>query len=148
VKVVLRTDVAGLGRKGDIHTVAEGYARNYLFPKGLALAATPGIEKQAEAMRKARLLRSAADRAGAEQLAELLRVSPIRITAKAGREGKLFGSVSAADIVAAVATQAGTQLERRQVELAEPIKALGSHHVLVRLHSDVEVTLTVDVVAS
>jgi large subunit ribosomal protein L9 len=147
VKVVLRNDVVGIGRKGDVANVADGYARNYLLPKGLALRATPGVEAQAEAMRRARLLRSAEDRADAVKLADLLAATTVRIPAKAGKEGKLFGSVGANDIVLAVANQAGAQLERRQIELREPIKAVGTYTVTIRLHTDVDAVVTVDVAA-
>jgi large subunit ribosomal protein L9 len=147
VKVVLRVDVTGVGRKGDILDVADGYARNYLLPKRMALTATPGVEAQSAAMRKARLQRSAAERAEAVELADLLKDTKVRITAKAGREGKLFGSVSASDIAQALAAQTGTQVDRRSLELHEAIKSTGSYSVTAKLHTDVEVLLTVDVVA-
>ena len=147
MKVVLRDDVFGLGRKGDVTDVADGYARNYLLPKGLALRATPGVEAQAEAMRRARMLRNAADKAEAQQLATLLGSTPVKVAAKAGREGKLFGSVGAADIAAAITAQTGARLERKQIDLAEPIKAVGSFAVTAHLYTDVEATVTVEVVA-
>jgi large subunit ribosomal protein L9 len=147
VKVVLRKDITGVGRKGDLLDVADGYARNYLLPKGLALLATPGVEAQAEAMRKARLQRSAAERADAVELADRLGGTTVRITAKAGREGRLFGSVSASDIATAIAAQTGAQVDRRSIELPEPIKSTGSHAAIAHLHSDVAVNLTVEVAA-
>jgi large subunit ribosomal protein L9 len=147
VKIVLRRDVVGVGRKGDVRDVADGYARNYLLPKGLALRATAGVEAQAEAMRRARAQRSVAERAEAQELADRLRTAAVKVTAKAGREGKLFGSVSTSDIAEAIAAQYGAQVDRRQLELHEPIKSVGSHKVLARLHHDVEVDLAVDVVA-
>jgi large subunit ribosomal protein L9 len=147
VKVVLRNDITGVGRKGDLLDVADGYARNFLLPKGLALVATPGVEAQAEAMRKARLQRSASERADAIELADTLGGTTVRVTAKAGAGGKLFGSVSTSDIANALAAQTGTQIDRRSLSLPESIKAIGSYTVLAHLHTDVEVTLNVDVVA-
>lgn len=147
MKVVLRSDVEGLGRRGDLREVANGYARNYLLPKGLAIAATPGVEAQAEAMRRARALRSASEAADARVILELLEASPLRITARAGKEGKLFGSVGSADIAAAIEKQLGAKVDRRALHLGEPLKALGAHKVPVNLHADVKGTLTVDIVA-
>jgi large subunit ribosomal protein L9 len=147
VKIVLRNDVNGVGRKGDVLDVADGYARNYLLPKGFALIASPGVEAQAEAMRKARQARNAAERAEASEVAKVLGNSTVRITAKAGREGKLFGSVSAAEIAAAIAAQTGTEVDRRSIDITEPIKSTGSHSVVARLHSEVEVAVIVEVVA-
>jgi large subunit ribosomal protein L9 len=147
VKVVLRSDITGVGRKGDVLDVADGYARNYLLPKGKALVATPGVEAQAEAMRKARLQRSASERADAVQLADQLTGTTVRVTAKAGAGGRLFGSVSASDVANALAAQTGAQLDRRSLTLSEAIKSTGSYTVVAHLHSDVEVTLAVDVVA-
>jgi large subunit ribosomal protein L9 len=147
VKVVLRSDITGVGRKGDVLDVADGYARNYLLPKGKALVATPGVEAQAEAMRKARLQRSASERADAVQLADRLNGTTVRVSAKAGAGGRLFGSVSASDVANALAAQTGTQIDRRSLTLSEAIKSTGSYTVVAHLHSDVEVTLAVDVVA-
>jgi large subunit ribosomal protein L9 len=147
VKVVLRTDITGVGRKGDVLDVADGYARNYLLPKGKALVATPGVEAQAEAMRKARAQRSAAERAEAIALADQLGGTTVRVAAKAGAGGRLFGSVSASDIANALAAQTGTQIDRRSITLPESIKSIGSYTVVAHLHSDVELSLNVDVVA-
>jgi large subunit ribosomal protein L9 len=143
VKIVLRSDVVGLGKKGDLREVADGYARNYLLPKGLALVATRGAEAQAESMRRARTLRAASERSEALELADVLSAKPLRITAKAGKEGKLFGSVGANDIVAALAEQTGAHIDRRSIEMGEPIKTVGEHQVVAHLHGDVDVTLSV-----
>ena len=148
MKVVLRSDVSGLGRRGDIADVADGFARNYLLPKGFALAATPGVEAQAEAMRRARAQRAAADRADAVALADLLAKAKITITAKAGREGKLFGSVSTSDIAAAIEKQAGSVVDRRALALAEPIKKTGTYQVTANLVADVSTTFSVVVTGS
>lgn len=148
MKVVLRTDVSGLGRRGDIAVVADGFARNYLLPKGLALVATAGVEAQAEAMRRARAQRAAADRADAVALADVLAKATITITAKAGREGKLFGSVSTSDIAAAIEKQAGSVVDRRSLVLSEPIKKTGTYQVTAHLVADVTATFPVTVTAS
>jgi large subunit ribosomal protein L9 len=145
MRVILRTDVGDLGKRGDILDVADGYARNYLVPKGLAMKATDGATSQAAGMRRARDLRDAQDRAAAEDVATTLVPQVITVSARAGSEGKLFGSVTSADIVAAVEAQAGVTLDRRRVHLDEPIKSLGTHTVPVKLHADVEFPITVDV---
>lgn len=147
MKIVLRTDVSGLGKRGDVANVADGYARNYLLPKGKALAATPGVEAQAEAMRRARAMRASADRADAVQLAARLAKATIQIKAKAGREGKLFGSVSTSDIAAAIERQTGAVVDRRHLTLSEPIKKLGTYGVTAHLISDVTATFSVAVAA-
>src|SRR6266542_5016675 len=115
VKVILRSDIAELGKRGDICDVSNGYARNYLFPRGLAIKATDGAVAQAGSMRRARDLRDAEDRSAAEVVARTLVARTITIKAKAGPEGKLYGSVTAADITAAVDDQAGVELDRRKV---------------------------------
>jgi large subunit ribosomal protein L9 len=147
-RVVLRSDHDLLGKRGDIIEVSDGYARNYLLPKGLAIVATDGVTAQARAMRRARDLRDARDREAAETVARKLVAAVIRIPAKAGSGGKLFGSVTAADIVDAVATQTEVQLDRRRMRLPEPLKTLGTHEVAIKLHSDVEFQVTVDIVKS
>ena len=147
MKVVLRADVEGLGRKGDICDVAVGFARNYLVPKGLALKSSPGTERQADAMRRSAALRRAADRADAEEIAVRLAPAVLSVTAPAAESGHLYGSVGTADIVAAVESQVGAVLDPKTVELEVPIREVGSHTVLFRLHADVEVPVTVEVTA-
>ena len=147
MKVILRTDVSELGKRGDVLDVADGYARNYLVPKGLAMKATDGAAAQAASMRRARDLRDAQDRAAAETLATTLVPKVITVTARAGSEGKLFGSVTSADISAAIEAQTTVQIDRRKLVLPEPIKTLGTHVVPAKLHADVEFPVTVDVVA-
>jgi large subunit ribosomal protein L9 len=145
MKVVLRSDLPNVGKRGDIVDVADGYARNFLLPKGYAIIATPGVESQATAMRRSRDLRDARDRESAETIARRLVPAVIRISARAGSEGKLFGSVTAADVTQAVAEQTGVELDRRRLHLDEPIKSLGTHEVPVKLHNDVEFRVTVEV---
>ena len=146
MKVILRSDVANVGRKGDVLDVSDGFARNYLVPKGLAMRATDGAIAQAAAMRRARDLKDARDREGAEEIARKLTPTVIRISARSGPEGRLFGSVTAADLAEAVTAQTGVELDRRRVHLEEPIKSVGNHEVAVRLHTEVEVRLQVEVV--
>jgi large subunit ribosomal protein L9 len=145
MRVVLRTDVDNVGKKGDIVDVADGFARNYLIPKGRAIAATKGVQVQADAMRRSRDKKDAKDREAAEVVARTLVPTVIRIPAKAGAEGRLFGSVTTADLADGVREQTGIELDRRRIQLDEPIKSVGTHEVPVKLHAEVEFRLTVEV---
>jgi large subunit ribosomal protein L9 len=147
VKIVLREDVDTLGRKGDLVDVADGYARNFLVPRGLAIRATKGAAKQAEAMRRNREAREVRDRESAQEIAARLDGVRIEVKARAGEGGKLFGSVTNADVADAVKAATEVELDRRTIELAEPIKELGPAELPVRLHPDVVATLSVEVVA-
>ena len=147
MKVLLRSDVDGVGKRGDVVDVAKGFARNYLFPTGRALVATAGTERQATTMRRARDLRDARDREAAQTVAEVLASASVVVKARAGAGGRLFGSVTASDVAEAVEAQTGAVVDRRKVHLSEPIKSLGTHVIPVGLHSDVHVELTVEVVA-
>ncbi|MCZ7527800.1 MAG: 50S ribosomal protein L9 [Acidimicrobiia bacterium] len=146
MRVLLRADVDNLGRKGDLLEVAEGYARNYLVPRGLAIRATKGAVKQAEAMRRNREAREVREREAATELAARLTGVRIEVRARAGEGGRLFGSVTAADVAEAVEAQTGVQLDRRKLGLSEPVKELGPVEVPVKLHADVEAFLQVEVV--
>ena len=146
MRVVLRNDQPKLGKRGDIVEVADGYGRNYLLPKGHAILATAGVTSQANAMRRSRDLRDARDREAAEVVARTLVPVVIRIPARAGAGDKLFGSITASDVAEAVQSQTGVELDRRRLHLTEPIKTLGTHEVPVKLHSDVEFRVTVEVV--
>ncbi len=148
MKLLLRSDVDGVGKKGDVVDVADGYGRNYLVPKGFAIAATKGIDEQAASMRRSRDIKDAADRGAAEEIAKTLVPTVITITAKAGPEGRLFGSVTAADVVDAVRQQTGIDLDRKALNLDEHIKDTGSHAVPVKLHSDVQFQISLEVAAS
>lgn len=147
MKVLLRADVEGVGRKGDIVQVADGFARNFLIPKDRAIPATPGVEAQAAAMRRAAAQREAKERERAENVARALVPLVVRIPARAGAEGRLFGSVTATDVAEAVSSQAGVDLDRRALRIEEPIRALGVHELGVKLAGNVEFTLKVEVVA-
>ena len=143
MKIVLREDVDNVGKKGDLVEVADGYARNFLVPKGKAIVATKGAVKQAETMQRAREAREARDRQAADEVAGRLKSQNIRVGAKAGEGGKLFGSVTASDVADAVLQQLGVELDRRKLELGEPIKELGTHEITLRLHEDVEATFNI-----
>ncbi len=146
MKVLLRTDVDGVGKRGDIIDVAGGFARNHLLPAGKAILASDGIESQAAAMRKSRDLKDARDREGSETVAKTLVGNTITIAARASND-RLFGSVSAADVVRHVEAQTGAVIDRHDLVLEEPIKTVGEHNVRVELVGGVVFELTVNVVA-
>ena len=146
MKVILRSDRKGLGKRGDIVEVSDGHARNFLLPKGHAIVATDGAVGQATAMRRARDLRDAADRERAQAVASKLVSTPITITMKAGAEGRLFGSVTAADVAAAIESQTSIVIDKRKLTV-DHIKTTGTYQVATKLHSDVEFPVTLEVVA-
>ncbi|MEI2699606.1 MAG: 50S ribosomal protein L9 [Microthrixaceae bacterium] len=147
VKVILRGDVSGLGKRGDMVEVSKGYVRNFLEPRGLAMAATEGALQQAEAMRRSRDVKDARERESGQQIATVLVPKTITISVRASAAGRLFGSVSETEIVAAVAEQTGIELDRKDLLLDEHIKELGSHMVTARLHADVQFPISIEVVA-
>lgn len=146
MKIVLRSDLDRVGKRGDLLEVADGYARNYLIPHGLAIPATEGIEAQANAMRRGRDLKDSKDREGAEAIARKLVPMVITIPARAGAEGRLFGSVTMSDVVDAVQVQAGVELDRHRIVSSEAIKSVGTHEIAVRLHPEVQFQITLEVV--
>ena len=148
MRVVLRSDIPKLGKRGEICDVADGFARNYLLPHGHAIVASSGITDQAARMRQAREVKDAHDRQVAETVARNLVQQVIRVPMRAGPEGRLFGSVTTAAIAEAVEAQTGLQIDRYKLQLPEPIKALGTHEVPLRLHSEVEFPITLEVVRS
>lgn len=147
MKVLLREDVEKLGTKGDLVDVADGYGRNYLLPRGLAISASKGAVKQAESMRRTRSIKEARDREQAQELAARLVATRIEVQARAGEGGRLFGSVTTSDIATAIEAQTGAVVDRRKLTLADAVKELGAIEVRAKLHGDVEITLAVDVVA-
>jgi large subunit ribosomal protein L9 len=147
MQVVLRSDVDGLGKRGDIVDVADGHARNFLLPKGYAIAASDGAVEQAGKMRKARDQRDSSAREAATSIASTLVPKIITVAAKAGPEGKLFGSITSGDVVAAVQEQTDIEIDRRQIDV-DVIKTVGQHTVTAALHSDVSFPITIDVVAA
>ena len=148
MKLILTQEVSGLGAPGDVVEVAGGYGRNYLVPRGLAMRWSRGAEKQIELIkrgRSAREIRSVEDaRVAAERLAGLR----VRMHTRAGSGGRLFGSISTADIAAAVKNAGGPELDRRKIEVGNPIKTIGAHQVAVRLHPEVSATVEVEVVGA
>jgi len=149
MKVVLRSDVSGVGKKGDILDVADGFARNFLVPRGQALVASSGIEAQANAMRRARDVKDGREREAAEQVARTLVPAVIVLKAKTtGSQGRLFGSITTADVAEAINAQTGITLDKRDLHLSESIRSVGTHQVQVKLHSDVQFPVTVEVAKS
>ncbi len=145
MEVILREDIENLGGRGQIVKVADGYARNFLLPKKLAVPATDANRKIVEQERQAHLRREAKEVASAEELAKMMTGTVITIAQKAGEQEQLFGSVTSKDIVDGLAKQ-GYQIDRRKIHLDEPIKQLGEFKIPVRLHRDVTVEITVQVV--
>ena len=148
LKVILRSDVSGLGKRGDIVEVSKGYVRNFLEPRGLAFAATDGAVAQAGAMRRSRDVKDAKDRESSEAIAKVLVPRSIEVTAKAGPTGRLFGSVTEAEIADAILAQTGIELDRKDIHLDEHIKEVGTHQATARLHSDVQFPITLEVVGA
>jgi large subunit ribosomal protein L9 len=145
MEVILREEIGTLGRRGDVVKVASGYARNYLLPNRLAVAATEGNKKIVEQERQAHLRRDAKEASDAGELGKLLSSAEVTITQKAGENDQLFGSVTATDISVALEKQ-GYNIDRRKVHLEDPIKTLGDFKVSVKLHRDVTVEVPVHVV--
>ena len=146
MKVILNQEVRGVGAPGDIVEVTDGYGRNYLLPRNLARLATAGAVRQAEGIRSRRAAREIADLEQARTVATHLESLRVVIPAKAGKEGRLFGSITTPQIVDAVARTGGTQIDRRRIHLDSAIKNIGTHRITVRLHPEVEATVNVEVV--
>jgi large subunit ribosomal protein L9 len=147
MKLILTQEVNGLGGPGDVVDVAGGYGRNYLVPRGLAMRWTRGGEKQIELIKRARSVRQIKGLDDAKTAAVTLGQLNVRVTRKAGTGGRLFGAVPPADIAAAVLAAGGPELDKRRIEIKNPIKTVGSHEVAIRLHPEVRATLTVEVAA-
>jgi len=145
MKVILQKEVAKLGAPGDLVNVADGYARNFLVPRGLAIQATKGAVRQSDNLKRAHEERVAKARKEAEVVAERLSGTTLRLTHRAGGEGKLFGSITAQELAEELEKQAGEPVDRRSISLDEPIRSIGSHEVQVRLHPDVTTTVTVEI---
>lgn len=148
MQVLLRRDVKGIGRRGDIVNVSSGHARNYLIPNGLAVEATDGAVSQAADQKRSRNVREAADRESARAIVAMFAETPLVVIAKAGAAGKLFGSITASDIVAAVEQQYHVVIDRKHVDIAHPIREVGTHQVTITVYADVRGVLTVEVRAA
>lgn len=146
MKLILTDDVMDLGKRGDVVDVADGYARNFLLPRRLAIKANAGALDQAETIREIRVEADRRAKELAETIATQLVGSRVVLAAQAGDEGQLYGSVGASDIVEGINRFTGIELERSHIELAEPIKAIGLHEIQVKVHDEVEFPLTLDVI--
>jgi large subunit ribosomal protein L9 len=148
MRVILQKPVDKLGVPGDVVEVADGYARNYLVPRGLAVKATKGAERHVASLKRAHEVRVDKAKAEAEQVAARLLAQPIAVQAHAGEEGKLFGSVTASDIAEAIDRQLGVRVDRHDVHLEEPIRSVGTHEVRVHLFAEVDPVVSVEVVGT
>lgn len=146
MKLILTADVNELGKRGDVVDVADGYARNFLLPKQKAIKANEGALAQAEAVREARIEIDRRAKDAAENIATQLVGSRVVLAAQAGDEGQLYGSVGAGDIIEGIKRFTGIELERNQVEIDAPIKAIGLHEIQIKVHPEVEFSLTLDVI--
>jgi large subunit ribosomal protein L9 len=146
MKLILNQEVPGLGAPGDVVEVKDGYGRNFLVPRGFAQPWTKGADKQIATIRRAREVREVRDTTQANEIASQLAALTVKLPARSGEGGRLFGSVTAADVVEAVNKAGGPKLDRRLVSLTAPIKSLGQHTVSVKVHPEVEATLTLEVV--
>ena len=145
MKLILTSEVNGLGGAGDLVEVKDGYGRNYLMPQGLAMRATRGAEKQVATIRRAREVREVRDLGHARDIKAQLESLRVTLPSRAGAGGRLFGSVTAGDVAQAVQASGGPSLDKRRIELAGPIKTVGSHTVTVRIHPEVSVTISLEV---
>ncbi|GAB3493615.1 50S ribosomal protein L9 [Flexivirga sp.] len=148
MKIILTHEVASLGAPGDVVEVKDGYARNYLLPRHLATPWTKGGQKQVDAITKARATRAVKSLEQAQSLKGNLESSVVRLAARAGESGRLFGAVTTAEIAEAVKAAGAGEIDRRTVQVAQPIRNVGTHEVSVKLHPEVEATVTLDVVAA
>jgi large subunit ribosomal protein L9 len=148
MKLILTQEVSGLGAPGDVVDVAAGYGRNYLIPRGFAMKWTRGAEKQVEVIRRARAAREIRGLEDAQLVASQLKSLKVRLRRRAGTGGRLFGSVGAADIATAVKDAGGPDLDRRRIEVRDPIKTIGSHQVKVRLHPEVNAPVDIEILAA
>jgi len=145
MKVILQKPVEKLGVPGDMVDVADGYARNYLMPRGLAVQASKGGVKHVESLKRAHATRVSEARAEAETEAERLTATPIRVKARVGEEGRLFGSVTAGEVAEEIERQTGLKIDRHDVHLDEPIRSIGVHEVRVHLFAEVDPVVSVEV---
>ncbi|MGP3924383.1 MULTISPECIES: 50S ribosomal protein L9 [unclassified Streptomyces] len=148
MKIILTNEVSGLGTAGDVVDVKDGYARNYLIPRGFAIRWTRGGEKDVEQIRRGRKIREIATIEQANEVKARLEAVKVRLATRSGDAGRLFGSVTPADIASAIKAAGGPEVDKRRIEVGTPIKTLGSHQVSVRLHADVAAKVGVEVVAA
>ena len=147
-KLILTHEVSGLGSAGDVVEVKNGFARNYLIPQGFAVTWSRGGEKQIESIKAARTARELATIEEAQHLKQVLENNTVKLTLKAGKEGRLFGSVKTSAIADAVSAAGFGSIDKRKIEIASPIKATGTHEASIRLRDDLSATITIQVVAA
>jgi large subunit ribosomal protein L9 len=147
-KLILTNEVSGVGSAGDVVEVKDGYARNYLVPQGLAVVWSRGGEKQVEQIRAARTARELATLEEAQALKSKIEGTKVKLAVKTGRDGRLFGSVKTEHIAAAVESAGVGVIDKRKIEIANPIKFTGEHEATVRLRDDIVATITIQVVAA
>lgn len=147
IKVLLTKDVDNLGKAGEVRRVAQGYARNFLFPRGLAMPPTEGAVRHVEIMKRADSKRNAKLTSDAQELATKLAARALKFTAKVGEQGRLYGSITSQDIADQLKEQWGLDVDRRKIELAEPLKQIGEHQVPLHLHGEVRATVNVQIAA-
>ncbi|MGE3272570.1 MAG: 50S ribosomal protein L9 [Chloroflexota bacterium] len=145
MKVILNKDVQGTGKAGEVKDVADGYARNYLIPRKLAVPASGGALKNVEQKKASVQKKAAAEEASARELADRLTRAPVVLTAKVGDQGRLYGSITSADIADQLSAYLGQPVDKRKIELEDPIRQLGTFEVTIRLHRAVTATVKVDV---
>ncbi|MFJ6211932.1 50S ribosomal protein L9 [Streptomyces sp. NPDC092296] len=148
MKIILTNEVPGLGVAGEVVEVKDGYARNYLVPRGFAIRWTKGGQKDVDAIRRARKVRAIQSLEHANEVKGKLEGLQVKLAVRSGDSGRLFGSVTQADVVEAVKVAGGPSVDKRTVTIASPIKTVGSHRVTVKLHTDVEANLDVAVVSA
>jgi large subunit ribosomal protein L9 len=146
MKLILTQEVEGLGAPGDVVEVKDGYGRNYLVPRGLAMKWTRGGEKTVQSIKAARSARAVRDQDHAEQIKGKLEAQPVPVQVRAGSGGRLFGAVTTSEIAGALADVSGEQVDKRTIVVPQPIKTLGSHQVSIRLHEDVSATVALNVI--
>jgi len=148
MKLILTQEVSSLGAPGDVVEVKDGYGRNYFMPRGFAIRWTKGTEKQIDSIKKARSVRDVRDLGHADEIKSQLEALTVRVPAQAGSTGRLFGAVTVADIVAAVKAAGGPDIDKRRIQVDQPIKAIGPHEVQVKVHDEVQARLSLDVFPS
>jgi large subunit ribosomal protein L9 len=146
MKIILTQEVTGLGGPGDVVEVKDGYGRNYLVPRGVAIRWTRGAEKTVESIKAARATRAVRDHDHAAEIKAKLEAQPVAVKVRSGQGGRLFGAVTAAEIAGALSEASGEQVDKRTIVLGNPIKSLGSHEVAVKLHDEVSATVALNVI--
>jgi large subunit ribosomal protein L9 len=146
MKLILTQEVSNLGAPGDVVDVKDGYGRNFLLPRGAAIRWTKGAEKQIDSIKKAREVRDVRDTAHADEIKSQLEALSVKLPAQAGSSGRLFGAVTLSDIVDAVKSAGGPDIDKRRIQVGNPIKTLGAHQVTVKVHDEVSATVSLNVV--